>query len=80
MFALVFVSVLQNIATGAFIAACIDSSTLRCDWPEAAILVLSNFAFVYYVTKESSGDGIPPESGDAADSADMLRMLTRART
>ncbi len=54
---LLFISALQNLATGAFIASCVDSETLLSNWPAAAFLTLCNLIFVrYLVTEKCEGN------------------------
>ena len=67
MIALVFLSILQNVTTGAFIAACVDSSTLPRYWPEALLLVVSNLAFVFYLASESKDNSGIPETQATAN-------------
>ncbi len=58
MFALVLISTLQSMATGAFVAACMESHTLTSNWPLAVLLMASNLAFVFYLAlEEGRGSG-----------------------
>jgi hypothetical protein len=55
VFALVLISTLQSMTTGAFVAACVESHTLATDWPLAVLLVAANLGFVLYLAFEEGG-------------------------
>jgi hypothetical protein len=65
--ALLFISALQIIATGAFIAACINSCTLAHNWPAALGLALCDFAFAWYLIRQAALDLKGPDTGRAVE-------------
>ncbi len=54
MLSLILLSVLQNMATGAYIAACFESGTMDTNWPAALFLVVCNLAFIAYLVREAA--------------------------
>jgi hypothetical protein len=52
---LTFLSVLQSLTTGAYIAACAESNASAADWAAAAALTLVSCAFAGYVIAEGRG-------------------------
>jgi hypothetical protein len=54
---LALLSVLQSMATGAYIVACMQAGVLISNWPFAVILAISNGAFARYVMSETRRKG-----------------------
>ena len=50
---LAFLAVLQNLATVAYIVACVQADALASNWPFAVVLAASNGVFTRYVMSES---------------------------
>ncbi len=50
---MIFLSVLQSVATGAYIAACADADALTANWPIAACLALLNGVFAFHAMREN---------------------------